>query len=99
MVLVLAEVIGGAVIGRRVRGIEGQLSSVADGPVDGATRSLVADRQVWLASHLNTATIVTVVLLMTTKPSGVVSVVVVLVGAVIGLASALPFAEPAAVPA
>lgn len=92
--LIAVEVIGGLVIGRGVKGLERNVADMA-GPVDAPTRSLLADKPIWLASHLNTAVIASgVLLMMTSKPSGLTSVVVVLVGAAIGLASAVPFAKP-----
>ena len=99
VVLVLAEALGGLVIGRGVTAIEKQLAAAPNGPVDAGTRELLADRPIWFASHVNTATIAAVVLLMTSKPSGLASMLVVLVGAAVGLASAAPFAKPVASPA
>jgi hypothetical protein len=95
--LVVVEGVGGVVIGRGVKQIDRRFEQLAAGPLDASARALLADRPVWLASHFTTAVIMSVVLLMTTKPSGVVSVLVVLIGASIGLLSAVPYAKPAAV--
>jgi hypothetical protein len=92
--LVIVEAVGGAVIGRRVKSIIGKLEGVPDGPVSADTRELLADRPVWMASHATTAVIASVVFVMVGKPSGVGAVVTVLIGAVVGIASALPFAKP-----
>jgi hypothetical protein len=92
--LVVVEGVGGVVIGRGIKRVEAQLASVPDGPVDGSTRAVLADRGIWLASHLTTALVMSVVLLMTTKPSGVASAVVVVIGGALGLLSALPYAKP-----
>jgi hypothetical protein len=91
--LVVVEAVGGLVIGRRVAGLARSLES-ADGTVDDAMRARLADRPVWLASHFTTAVIASVVFLMTGKPSGTTSVLIVVIGALVGVASAVPFAKP-----
>ena len=94
--LVVVEAVGGIVIGRGIKRVGKQLASVPDGPVDRSTRAALADPEIWLASHLTTALIMSVVLLMTTKPSGVTSAIVVVVGGILGLLSAVPYAKPPA---
>jgi hypothetical protein len=91
--LVIVEAVGGLVIGRRVAALARSLESM-EGSVDAATRLRLADRPVWLASHFTTAVIASVVFLMTGKPSGGTAVTIVVVGALVGLASAVPFARP-----
>jgi hypothetical protein len=92
--LVVVEAVGGAVIGRGVKAIIGKLEGVADGPVTAQTRALLADKPVWLASHATTAVIASAVFVMVGKPSTAGAIVTVLIGAVVGLATAIPFTKP-----
>jgi hypothetical protein len=92
--LVIVEAVGGAVIGRRVKAIIGKLEGVPDGPVTAQTRALLADGPVWMASHATTAVIASVVFVMVGKPSTTGAIVTVLIGAVVGIATAIPFAKP-----
>jgi hypothetical protein len=97
--LILVEAVGGLVIGRGVKAIIAKLEGVPDGPVSADTRALLADKAVWLASHATTATIVSIIFLMVGKPSTAGAITAVVIGAVVGLASAIPFTKPAAVSA
>ena len=97
--LVVVEAVGGAVIGRGVKAIIGKLEGVPDGPVTAETRAVLADRTVWMASHATTAVIASVVFVMVGKPSAAGAIVTVLIGAVVGIASAIPFSKPATVAA
>ncbi|MBK5307763.1 MAG: DUF2269 family protein [Frankiaceae bacterium] len=97
--LVLAEAVGGVVIGRRVKAILGQVESVPDGPVGAEIRPLLTDPQVVVASHAVTAVIASIVFIMVGKPSGATSTVIVVIGAVVGVLSALPLLKPAEVSA
>ena len=97
--LVLVEAVGGLVIGRGVKAIIGKLEGVPDGPVSADTRVLLADKPVWLASHATTAVIVSIIFIMVGKPSTAGAIATVVIGAVVGLLSALPFTKPAAVSA
>jgi hypothetical protein len=92
--LVVVEAVGGAVIGRGVKAIIGKLEGVADGPVTAQTRALLADKPVWLASHATTAVIASAVFVMVGKPSTAGAIVIVLIGAVVGIATAIPFTKP-----
>jgi hypothetical protein len=96
--LVIVEAVGGAVIGRRTKVLHAAVDTAPDGPIDGSVRALLADRGIWIGAHFNTAVIAAVVFLMVVKPNGVGSVVTVVIGAVVGIASALPFAKPATAP-
>ncbi len=71
----------------------------ADGPVRAETRRRLADRPVWMAAHATTAVIASVVFVMVGKPSTADAIAIALVGALVGLVSAIPFTEPAAVAA
>jgi uncharacterized membrane protein len=97
--LIVVEGVGGAIIGRRTKVLHAAVDAAPDGPIDAPIRALLADRGIWVGAHFNTAVIAAIVFLMTVKPDGVGSVVTVVIGAVIGIASALPFAKPAPVTA
>jgi hypothetical protein len=92
--LIVVEAVGGGVIGRGVKALSGKLEKVPDGPVTAETRALLADRPIWMASHATTAVIASVVFVMVGKPSTAGSVVIVVIGALVGIASAVPFAKP-----
>jgi hypothetical protein len=92
--LVLVEAVGGLVIGRGVKAILGTLEAAPDGPVTADTRAVLADKPVWLASHATTAVIVSIIVLMVGKPSTTGAIVTVVVGALVGLVSAIPFTKP-----
>jgi hypothetical protein len=97
--LVVVEGVGGAVIGRGAKALSGKIESVPDGAVDPSTRVLLADKGIWIGSHFTTAAIASVVFVMVGKPSGLGAVVTVLIGAAVGIVSAIPFTKPAAVAA
>jgi hypothetical protein len=101
--LVLMEAVGGAIIARREKVLHEAVEAAPDGPVPANVTALVHDKGIWYGSHFATAEAFGIVLLMTTKPSGVASAVVLVVAAVVGVASAMPFVrtapQPAAVPA
>lgn len=94
--LVVVEAVGGLVIGRGVKSLIGKLERVPDGPVSAETRALLANPPVWLASHATTAVIASVVFVMVGKPSTAGAIVTVVIGALLGMASAIPFTKPAA---
>jgi hypothetical protein len=93
--LIIVEAIGGAVIGRAVKALSGKLEGTPDGPVTPETRALLADPQIWVASHATTAVIASVVFVMVGKPSGAGAIAIVVIGAVVGIVSAIPFLKPA----
>ena len=93
--LVIVEAVGGLVIGRGVKAIIGKLEGVPDGPVSADTRALLASKPVWLASHATTAVIMSIVFIMVAKPSTAGAITTVVIGAVVGLVSAIPFTKPA----
>jgi hypothetical protein len=94
--LVLVEAVGGLVIGRGVKAIIGKLEGAPDGPVSADTRALLADKPVWLASHATTAVILSIIFVMVGKPSTAGAIVTVVIGALVGIVSAIPFTKPAA---
>jgi uncharacterized membrane protein len=92
--LVVVEGVGGAVIGRRSKALHAAADTASDGPIDSSMRALLADRGIWVGAHFNTAVVAAIVFLMSVKPNGVGSVLTVVIGAALGVASALPFAKP-----
>jgi hypothetical protein len=101
--LVAMEAVGGGVVARREKALHEAVEAAPDGPVPAQVMALVQDKGIWYGSHFATAEALGIVLLMTAKPSGVTSVVVLVVAALVGVVSAVPFlrAAPlgAAVPA
>jgi hypothetical protein len=93
--LVVMEAVGGAIIARHSARLEEAVAAAPDGPVPAEIRALALDRGIWLGAHFSTAVALGIVFLMTVKPSGATSVVVVVVAALVGLASAVPFLRPA----
>lgn len=97
--LVAMEAVGGAVIARREKALHEAVDAAPDGPVPANVAELIRDKGIWYGSHFATAEAFGIMLLMTTKPSGTTSAVVLVVAALIGVASAMPFLKtaPAAV--
>jgi hypothetical protein len=95
--LVVVEAVGGLVIGRGVKALSARLESVPDGPVSAETGALLADKGIWLASHATTAVMASIVFVMVGKPSTAGAIATVVIGAVVGIVSAIPFTKPAAV--
>lgn len=86
------EAAGGVVLAPGGKKLHEAIMSAPDGPVDGSLRALVLDRAVWAVTVFETAVALGIVFLMTNKPSGVSSAIIVaacgLVGAAIGAAAA-----------
>jgi hypothetical protein len=93
--LVAMEVVGGAVIARREKVLHEAVEAAPDGPVPADVAALIRDKGIWYGSHFATAEALGIVLLMTTKPSGAVSAVVLVVAGLLGVASAAPFLRTA----
>ena len=93
--LVAMEAVGGAVIARHSARLEQAVEAAPDGPVSAELRALALDRGIWLGAHFSTAVALGIVFLMTVKPSGAASFVVIVIAAIAGLASALPFLRTA----
>ena len=78
------------------------VENAADGPVPESVRQTSLEPWIWYPSHVATFGFAAVVFLMAAKPSGVWSVIIVIVGVLIGLAvsraqlSALTKGSPAA---
>lgn len=92
--LVVVEAIGAGVLGRRSKALMTRIHQAPDGPVPEDVRRAVLDRPLWLSAHVTTAAVVGIVCLMAIKPSGPISVLVVVIASVIGGLSALPLLRP-----
>jgi hypothetical protein len=104
------EAAGGAVLAPHGKKLHEAIMNAPDGPVDAALRAQVVDRAVWAVTGFETATALGIVFLMTNKPSGVSSAIIVAACALAGLAigagaareparAALATGTPAAAPA
>ena len=101
--LALMEVVGGAVLAPRSKKALVAIHSAGDGPIDGAVADAFFDATLWAAGHFATGTAIGILFLMSTKPSGLVSVLIValcaLAGAAVGAAGAAGARRRTAVPA
>jgi hypothetical protein len=97
--LLLIKVIGGAMIGPRMKGLGIALAQAGDGPVPPSIQAKVADPVLWAATHTNTAMVVGITILMTGKPAFPVAIAVLIAAAALGVVSAVPFWQRRAVPA
>lgn len=88
--LVVAEGLG-AFIGPRSAALQAAVRESGDGPVTADLHRRATDPVIWLTAHVNTAAFFGVVFLMTAKPSTAWSAAVVVIAALLGAASALPF--------
>lgn len=80
------ELVGGALLAPRSKKMSALLADAPDGPVDPAVRATACDPAVWALSHFATGTALGIVFLMTAKPSGAVSVAVVVLAAAVATA-------------
>lgn len=84
IVLAVLFVDGGAVMGRHAQHLGTELATASDGPVTPELTTLATHPVPWVVGHANTFMAVAVVSNMVNKPGALVSVVVVVVGAVSG---------------
>jgi hypothetical protein len=76
---------GGAILGRHAAAYAKLLAATPDGPIPAEVRAATFATSTWVASHLNTALAIAVVLNMVAKPSdAAVAVTVVVAGMVVG---------------
>jgi hypothetical protein len=83
--------VGPFVINFRLHAIAEEAEREADGPLPASLRDRINDPVLALAMRSSIAVLVGLVFLMTTKPTLVASVVVILAAVVIGAASSLQF--------
>ena len=90
--LALMEIVGGAVLAPRGKALHDAIMSAPAGPIDASLRQKVTDPAAWGAAAFETSTALAIVYLMTNKPSGLASALIVAVcaigGALIGVAAA-----------
>lgn len=90
--LALMEIVGGAVIAPRSKKALAAIHDAGDGPIDDAVTDSFFDATLWAATHFATGTAIGILFLMATKPSGIVSALVValcaIAGAAVGVAGA-----------
>jgi hypothetical protein len=80
------EAAGGVVLAPRGKKLHEAIMSAPDGPIDAPLRALVLDRAVWAVAVFETTTAIGIVYLMTNKPSGIASALIVAACALAGLA-------------
>lgn len=83
--LAAMEIAGGLVLAPKGKAAHEAIMGAADGPVPAALRAVVLDRAVWAVSFFETTTALGIVYLMTNKPSGLASALIVAASAAVGL--------------
>lgn len=100
--LVVVEAVMGVLVAPRSKMMVRRIEESADGALPDDVQRLVRDPMLWHLSHVASVGFVGVVFLMAAKPSGAWSVVIVVIGALLGLAlssAQLQALRPAAAPA
>jgi len=90
--LVLAEGVGG-LVAPRSKALQAAITGAPDGPVPVGLRRQAIDPFILYGGHFATSVFIGVVFIMAAKPSGIVSVIAVVVAAAIGLTTAIPLAR------
>lgn len=88
--LILISIIGGGVLGRRMRALGPRLGRAGDGPMDDALMSAVRSPTLWAIAQLPPLLAIGVMLVMTTKPGLGAGVVELLAVAAIGVLVTAP---------
>jgi Predicted integral membrane protein (DUF2269) len=84
--LIVVEGIAGAKLAPKAKALVKAVEDAADGPVPDSVRQGALEPWIWYPSHVATFGFAAVVFLMSARPSGVWSVIIVIVGAAIGVA-------------
>ena len=84
--LVVVEAIAGIKLAPRAKAAVRAVEEAADGPVPDSVRQTALEPWIWYPTHVATFGFAAVVFLMAARPSGVWSVIIVIVGVLIGLA-------------
>lgn len=84
--LVVIEGMAGARVAPKAKALVHEVGAAEEGPVPDKVRELAGDPLLWHISHIATFGFAAVVFLMAAKPSGAWSAVIVVVGALIGVA-------------
>jgi len=84
--LVVVEAIAGIKLAPKAKAAVRAVEEAADGPVPDSVRQTALEPWIWYPTHVATFGFAAVVFLMAARPSGVWSVIIVIVGVLIGLA-------------
>lgn len=84
--LVVIEGLAGARLAPKAKALVREIEHAEDGPVPDDVRRLAADPSIWHIAHIATFGFAGVVFLMAAKPSGAWPIVIVVAGALIGVA-------------
>ena len=93
LVALVAAEAAGAAIGRRSAALRHAIDTAPDGPIDGDLRRRILDPALWCVPNAITATFLAVVFVMVVKPSGLGSAMVIVVIALLGALSGIPFSR------
>lgn len=94
--LVLLGVLGGGVLGRRMRALAARLGGAPDGPMDDTLISALRDPSLWIIAQLPPLLAIGVMFVMTTKPTMGLGFVELLVVVALGVLIAAPSSRVAA---
>lgn len=83
--LVIVEGLAGALLAPRSKQLCAAIEAAPDGPVSSELRSAMLDPVIWDLAHVATGGFLGVVFVMADKPSGGAAVVIVVIGALIGV--------------
>jgi hypothetical protein len=83
--LVIVEGLAGAVLAPRTKKLVAAIEAAGDGEVSGELHQQAMDPMIWDIAHVGTLGFLGVVFVMTNKPSGWLSAVIVVVAAIIGV--------------
>lgn len=84
--LVVIEGVMGATVAPRAKAVVKAIEEAADGPVPDDIRRTAYDPMLWHLSHVASVGFVGIVFLMAAKPNGAWSVIIVIIGALLGVA-------------
>jgi hypothetical protein len=83
--LIVIEGLSGALLAPRSKKLVAAIDGAPDGPMSPELRKQASDPMIWDLAHIGTGGFLGVVFVMVSKPSGGVSVVLVVVGAILGV--------------
>ena len=86
--LIVVEGIAGVKLSPKAKAAVKAVEEAADGPVPDSVRRTALEPWIWYPSHIATFGFAAVVFLMAARPAGAWAVVIVIVGALIGIAAA-----------
>jgi hypothetical protein len=83
--LIVIEGLSGALLAPRSKKLIAAIEAAPEGPMSAEVRKQASDPMIWDLAHVGTFGFLGVVFVMVSKPSGGVSVVLVVVGAIVGV--------------